>query len=82
MVIKAFDQKMYCCVNDKYIYALEEVPIRENESKDFDTEFKPEKKEPKKRYIPPMNHPWRSQTFMRFVLSQQHHLMDNLEACM
>ena len=82
MVIKAFDQKMYCCVNDKYIYALEEVPIRENKSKDFDTKFKPEKIEPKKRYIPPMNHPWRSQTFMRFVLSQQHHLFDNLEACM
>jgi len=82
LVIKAFDGKLYCCVNDKDIYVLEEVPERELKSKEFDTEYKLKETKPKKPYIPEMNHPWRSQTFMRFVLSQQHHLFDNLEACM
>ena len=82
LLIKAFDEKMYCSVNDKYIYALEEVPIRELHSKDFDTEYKPKETKPRKPYIPEMNHPWRSQTFWKFVLSQQHHLFDKIEAYM
>ena len=82
LLIKAFDKKMYCTVNDKYIYALEEVPVRELKSKEFDTKYKPKETKPKKPYIPEMNHPWRSQNFFKFVLSQQHHLFDNLEACM
>ena len=82
LVIKAFDGKLYCCVNDKDIYALDEVPEREMKSKEFDTDYKPKDKKPKKPYIPEMNHPWKSKTFWRFVLSQQHHLFDNLEACM
>ena len=80
MVIKAFDQKMYCCVNDKDIYALEEVPIREKESNDFDTEFKHEKKKPKKPYVPPMNHPWKRKSFWDYVRYQQHHLFDDIPA--
>lgn len=74
MVVQAFDSSMYCCVNDKDVHALEEIPERESKSKEFDTDYK--KPTPKKRYIPPMNHPWRRSVFSKFVHKQPHHLMD------
>ena len=74
MFIQAFDGRLYCCVNDKDIYALEEIPEREAKSKDFDLDYTPAK--PKKTYIPSMNHPWRRQTFGRFVKQQEHHWND------
>ena len=55
MVIQAFDGSLYCCVNDKEIYALEKVPERYPSSKNLDAEQPAQK--PKKKYIPPMNHP-------------------------
>lgn len=78
MVIQAFDGSMYCSVNDKDIYVLDEIPHRASKSKEFDADATPGK--PKKRVIPPMNHPWRSTSFWRFVKSQEHHLYDNLPA--
>jgi transposase len=78
MVVQAFDGSLYCNVNDKDIYALEEVPNQAEKSKDFDIDFKESK--PKKTYIPPMNHPWRSKAFFKFVKSQEHHLMDDISA--
>ena len=33
MFIQAFDGSQYCCVNDKDIYALEEIPEHETKSK-------------------------------------------------
>ena len=74
MFIQAFDGNKYCCINDKDIYALEEVPIHEAKSKDLDADYVPHK--PKKKYIPPMNHPWRRQIFGKFVSSQAHHRLD------
>jgi len=74
MVIQAYDGGLYCCVNDKDIYALEEIPVRAEKSKEFDIETG--KKEPKKRYIPPMDHPWRSKAFWKFVKMQEHHWDD------
>ena len=53
MVIQAFDGSLYCCVNDKEIYALEKVPERYPSSKNLDAEQPAQK--PKKKYIPPMN---------------------------
>lgn len=78
MVIRAFDGNLYCSVNDKDTYVLEEIPEREEKSKNLDQDYK--KPEPKKRYIPPMNHPWRSKSFWKFVKSQEHYLFDNLPA--
>ena len=78
MVIQAFDGSLYCCVNDKYIYALEEIPVRAKISKDLDAGYKQPK--PRRRYIPPMNHPWRSKKFWKFVKAQEHHLMDGILA--
>lgn len=74
MVIQAYDGSLYCCVNDKDIYSLEVIPVREEKSKEFDPDAVTEKK--KKRYIPPMDHPWRREAFWRFVKMQEHHWDD------
>lgn len=79
MTIKSFDGSMYCCVNDKNIYALDEIPMREKKSKELDHDY--EEPKPQKRYIPPMNHPWRRQCFGRFVNSQPHHASDSHDVC-
>lgn len=71
MFIRAFDGRQYCCVNDRDIYALEEIPEREAKSKDLDADYK--KPVAKKKYVPPMNHPWKRQSFHRFVAQQKHH---------
>ena len=78
MVIQAFDGSLFCSVNDEMVYALDEIPEREAKSKEIDADYK--KPEPKKKYIPPMNHPWRSKSFWRFVKSQEHHLTDVIPA--
>lgn len=75
MVIKAFDGKLYCCVNDKEIYALDPIPSHQVKSKSLDADYVPPK--PKKKYIPPMNHPWRRQAFKKFAKSQEHHWHDD-----
>ena len=77
MFVKAFDGSLFCCVNDRDVYALEEIPERETKSKDFDADYVPDK--PTKRYIPPMNHPWRRQAFGKFVKTQKHHWNDDDE---
>ena len=74
MFIQAFDGSRFCCVNDKDIYALERIPEHEAKSKDIDLDYKESK--PKKKYIPPMNHPWRRTTFGTFVKKQEHHWND------
>ena len=78
MVIRAFDGSLYCCVNDRDIYALEKVAQRYETSKDLDMEQIAPK--PKKKYIPPMNHPWRRAAFRKFVQNQPHHIGDTVVA--
>ena len=70
MLIKAFDGSYFCSVNDKEIYALEEVPAQEIKSRLIDNDF--QKAAPRPRYIPEMNHPWRSRSFWKFVKQQEH----------
>lgn len=74
MLIRAFDASLYCCVNDRDIYALEKVAKRYETSKDFDANQKEPR--PKEKYIPPMNHPWRRAAFRKFVKNQPHHMDD------
>lgn len=78
MFIQAFDGKKYCCVNDADIYALEAIPEHEAKSKNLDLDYKEPK--PKKKYIPPMNHPWRKSIFHKFVQKQEHHWDDEEKA--
>jgi len=56
-------------INDS-VHALDEIPEHEPTSKNFDL---PEPvTEPKKRYIPPMSHPWKAQEFSKHVAAQPH----------
>ena len=66
MVIEAFDKKLFATVEDS-IFALEEIPKIQAKSVNFD-EILPE--ETKKVYIPRMIHPWKRQSFERFVEKQ------------
>ena len=70
MLIQAFDGRKFCCVNDNDIYVLEEVPTHEAKSKNLDADYVPAK--PKKKYIPPMSHPWKKHSFEMFVKKQKH----------
>lgn len=71
MTIQAFDGRLFCCVNDKDIFALEQIPKHEEKSKDLDADYCRPKE--KKQYIPPMNHPWRRSLFQKHVAAQPHH---------
>ena len=74
MVIQSYNKNLYCCVNDKDIYALEAIPKQAAKSKDLDADYEAPK--PKKTHIPSMNHPWRRSAFLKFAKSQQHHIDD------
>lgn len=69
MVIKAFDGQLFGCINEQ-VYALDEIPTHQLSSKNFD--FKKSIEKPKKKYIPPMNHPWRKSSFEKYLESQSH----------
>ena len=72
MFIQAFDGMKYCCVNDKYTYALEEIPDHEAKSKDMDADYAPPEQKP--RYVPPMSHPWKKASFDSFIRKQDRRL--------
>ena len=78
ITIQAFDGNLFCCVNDKDIYALEQIPNHEEKSKELDADY--QKPKEKKRYIPPMNHPWRRSVFHKHVAAQPHHYNDEKSA--
>jgi transposase len=63
LVVQAFDGSLFFCVGDN-VRPLEEIPLHERTSKNFD--FKPPEKPPRKKYVPPMNHPWRLGSFEKF----------------
>ena len=69
MVIKAFNKELFFCVEEK-VYALDEIPKHEHKSKNFD--FNTTKDKPRKRYIPPMSHPWKQASFERYMNKQAH----------
>ena len=72
MVVRAFDGKLFCTVNDTDVYALEVVPVHVDKSENFDADYV--KPTPMKRYIPPMSHPWKRASFQRFAARQTHNL--------
>ena len=67
MVIEAFDKSLYATVEDN-IFSLEEIPKVQAYSENFD-EVLPT--EPKKNYIPRMIHPWKRQSFEKFLEKQE-----------
>jgi transposase len=68
LVIKAFDGNLFFAV-DECVYSLEQIPTRERISKHLD--ITPISK-PKRRYVPPMDHPWRTGNFVSFRRQQPH----------
>lgn len=75
MVIESFDKSLYATVEDS-IFALEEIPEVQAYSENFDTELPTE---PKKVYIPKMNHPWKRQSFEKFAEQQVEKIQKELE---
>ena len=66
MVIEAFDKSLYVTIEDN-IFALEEIPEVQTYSENFD-EVLPTK--PKKIYIPRITHPFKRDSFEKFIEKQ------------
>lgn len=60
LVIKAFDGQLLVTIDDK-IFELKQLESHKKYSENFDVIPLPTKE--KKKYIPPMDHPWRLSTF-------------------
>lgn len=71
-VIKTFDNQLFATVNDKNLYKMEEVPKQAGSSKNFDADYK--EPQPRKVYIPPMDHPWRFSSFTKHAEAQKHRI--------
>ncbi|WEV44393.1 hypothetical protein OZX56_03955 [Lactobacillus sp. ESL0684] len=61
LVIQALDGQLFIAV-DEQVYALTQVIKNVIVSTEIDLAAKPEK--PKKKYIPPMSHPWKQASFL------------------
>ena len=61
LVIESFDKSLMVSI-DNNIYELRELSRNEKFSKEFDVinEIKP-----KRKYIPPMSHPWKAESFKK-----------------
>ena len=70
MVIETFDGQLLANIADK-LYLIKEVAEHVLVSKEFDAPKEAPKKE-KKKYIPPMDHPWRKNSFASYVAKQKH----------
>jgi hypothetical protein len=68
LVIRAFDGNLFFAIGER-VYALDQIPEHERASKRIDDT--PLQK-PRKRYVPPMNHPWRTGCFESFRSKQPH----------
>lgn len=62
LVIKAFNGDLLVTIGEK-IYELRKLETHEKYSKEFD--IIPETKKEKKKYIPPMSHPWKLASFLK-----------------
>ena len=76
LVIKAFDATLYASEGNS-VYALEVIPVREEKSPELDSDYVAPK--PRKRYIPPMEHPWKRASFLQHAAKQKHHTADDAE---
>lgn len=64
LVIETFTGELLFSTNDR-VYALDEIPLHEQTSKNFN--FKEMTEKPRKRNIPSPKHPWRDSTFLKHV---------------
>lgn len=75
MVIEAFDKSLFATIEDS-IFSLEEIPEVQAKSENFD-EMQPA--EPKRIYIPRMIHPFKRQSFEKFIEKQNLKLQKELK---
>lgn len=75
MVIEAFNKSLYATVEDS-IFALEEIPEVQLYSENFDKVLP---SEPKKIYIPRMIHPFKRDSFEKFVEKQTIRIQKELD---
>lgn len=68
-VIQSFNNETFLCVDEK-VYALDLLPGHKLSSKNFDLAV-PDA-QPRKRYIPPMSHPWKQGSFEQYLKKQTH----------
>lgn len=64
LVIQTFRGELLFSTHDK-VYALDEIPLHEHTSRNFD--FKETTQKPRKRNIPSPKHPWRDSTFLKHI---------------
>ncbi|MDL2300721.1 ISNCY family transposase [Lachnospiraceae bacterium OttesenSCG-928-D06] len=64
LVIKTFSERLLFSTNNQ-VYELEEIPLREQSSRNFD--FKETTEKPRKRNIPSPQHPWKNEVFLKHV---------------
>ncbi len=69
MVIQSFTGGLYWSI-DEQVYALELLPEHQVASKSFDLPSIPVPQ--KKKYIPPMSHPWKQASFEKDMKKQSH----------
>lgn len=69
LVFRTLDDNLYVTIGDE-IYNMVELKQNLSVSKEFDA--KPQIKKKKKVYRPPMDHPWRRNTFDKFAIKQKH----------
>ena len=65
LVIQAFDEELLVTI-DEQVYELKKLERNTRVSKEFDEVISETKKE-KKKYIPPMTHPWKVSSFQRQI---------------
>lgn len=64
LVIKTFTGELLFSTGDK-VYVLDEIPLHEQTSRNFD--FKKTEEKPRKRNIPSPKHPWRRSIFQKHL---------------
>ncbi|MGM9899340.1 MAG: hypothetical protein ACI32E_02020 [Bacilli bacterium] len=69
LVIKTFDDRLLCNVDDE-LYQLVELEETQEYSQNFDLE-QPEKKKKYTGHIPPISHPWKQEAYMAYLHSHK-----------
>lgn len=69
LIIKTLDGELFCS-NDKKVFQLKEIAEHQAISKEFDCPEKSVKKE-RRKYIPPLSHPWKRQSYLLFQEKQK-----------
>lgn len=74
LMIESFDGNLYMTI-DEHVFIAHKIEERQRLSDNFDQSEK-EKKE-RKKYIPPMTHPWKRQSYTAFRNKQMHRISIN-----